>query len=101
MIDNDEAMQTYGFMYTDCNGKVYNKKIETPGATWMECMNDYVRFLESVFQYDIMNNVRLREPAYLSSLYEHYNYYLDPWTGAYFSDDEDGKEIGNDDLGDW
>jgi hypothetical protein len=86
-------MQTYGFAYTDCNGKVYKKEITTPGATWMECMNDYVRFLESVFQYDIMNNVRLREPVYLSSLRENYSDYLDPWTGKYFVDEEVEDEL--------
>jgi hypothetical protein len=98
---NDDIMQTYGFTYTDCNGKTYKKEITTEGCTWMECMNDYVRFLESIFQYNIMNNVRLREPVYLASLHEHYSDYLDPWTGEYFVEDEDEKEVGNDDLVDW
>jgi hypothetical protein len=93
-------MRQYGFVYVDCNGKTYKKEITTEGCTWMECMNDYVRFLESIFQYNIMNNVRLREPVYLASLHEHYSDYLDPWTGEYFSD-EDEVEVGNDDLGDW
>lgn len=88
MIDKDDVMQSYGFMYTDCEGKVYKKQIETPGATWSECMNDYVRFLESVFQYEIMPKVRLQEPVYLNMMYEHYPDYLDPWTGEYFVKDE-------------
>ena len=100
MTDKNETMQQYGFVYVDCNGKTYKKEITTEGCTWMECMNDYVRFLESIFQYNIMNNVRLREPVYLASLHEHYSDYLDPWTGEYFSD-EDEVEVGNDDLGDW
>jgi len=95
---NDEIMQSYGFSYTDCDGKVYNKQIETPGATWSECLNDYVRFLESVFQYEIMPNVRLKEPMYLSMMYKGYPDYLDPWTGGYFNDDE---EAGDDKLGEW
>jgi hypothetical protein len=100
MTDKNEVMQQYGFVYVDCDGKTYKKEITTEGCTWMECMNDYVRFLESIFQYNIMNNVRLREPVYLSSMYEHYSDYIDPWTGEYFSD-EDEVEVGNDDLGDW
>jgi hypothetical protein len=80
----DEIMQTYSFTYTDCEGKKYEKTITTPGVTWMECMNDYVRFLESIFQYDIMSKVRLQEPVYLSSMYKHYSDYMDPWTGEYF-----------------
>ena len=98
MIDKDDVMQSYGFMYTDCEGKVYKKQIETPGATWTECLNDYVRFLESVFQYEIMPNVRIKEPVYLNMLYEQYPAYLDPWTGGYFNDDE---EVGDDKLGEW
>lgn len=97
----DDIMQTYSFSYTDCNGKKYDKTITTPGVTWMECMNDYVRFLESIFQYNIMNNVRLKEPVYLSSMYEHYSDYLDPWTGEYFVEqEEDNEDFGNPGLSD-
>ena len=102
MIANNEPLQTYGFTYTDCDGKTYKKEISTEGATWSEALNDYVRFLESVFQYDIMPNVRIKEPVWLDMMYEHHPDYIDPWTGEYFNTDyEDGKEIGNDDLGDW
>ena len=101
MTGNYEVNQQYGFIYTDCDGKVYKKEITTEGCTWVECLNDYVRFLESVFQYEIMPKVRLKEPVYLASMYEHYPDYVDPWNGEYFKDDDDEKEIGNDDLGDW
>ena len=101
MSDKDEAMQQYGFVYVDCNGKTYKKEILTEGCTWMECMNDYVRFLESIFQYNIMNNVRLREPVYLSAMKEHYSDYLDPWTGEYFvEEEEDNEDFGNPGLSD-
>lgn len=101
MSDKDEAMQQYGFVYVDCDGKTYKKEIITGGATWMECMNDYVRFLESIFQYNIMNNVRLREPVYLSAMKEHYSDYLDPWTGEYFVEEETNNEdFGNPGLTD-
>jgi len=97
----DEMMQTYSFTYTDCDGKKYEKTITTPGMTWTECMNDYVRFLESIFQYGIMDSVRLKEPVWMKSMYEHHSDYLDPWTGEYFVEGDDEKEVGNDDLGDW
>ena len=101
MSDKDEAMQQYGFVYVDCDGKTYKKEIITGGATWMECMNDYVRFLESIFQYNIMNNVRLREPVYLSAMKEHYSDYIDPWTGEYFvEEEEDNEDFGNPGLSD-
>lgn len=100
MTDNNEPLQTYGFTYMDCDGKTYKKEISTEGAAWPEALNDYVRFLESVFQYDIMSKVRIKEPCWMDTMYEHYPDYIDPWTGEYFNDDDE-KEIGNDDLGDW
>jgi hypothetical protein len=84
MTNKYDVMQSYSFTYTDCDGKVYNKTITTPGATWSECLNDYVRFLESIFQYDIMSKVRLQEPIWLTAMYEHHHDWLDPWTGEYF-----------------
>ena len=92
---SDDIMQTYSFSYTDCDGKKYEKTVTTPGVTWMECMNDYVRFLESIFQYNIMDSVRLKEPVWLSSMYEHHPDYFDPWTGAYFVEEE---EEANEDI---
>ena len=97
---SDDIMQTYSFTYTDCNGKKYEKTIPTPGCTWMECMNDYVRFLESIFQYNIMDSVRLKEPPYLASMYDHYSDYIDPWTGEYFVGEEQDEDTGNPGLSD-
>ena len=85
----DEMMQTYSFTYTDCDGKKYEKTITTPGMTWTECMNDYVRFLESIFQYGIMDSVRLKEPVWMKSMYEHHSDYLDPRTGEYFVEEQE------------
>lgn len=93
MTANFDFERTYSFSYTDCEGKVYTKTIQAPGATWMECINDYVRFLESVFQYDIMKQVRLEEPSWMSAMEAHHSDYIDPWTGEYFVKD------GNEDTG--
>jgi hypothetical protein len=76
-------------------GKTYKKEITTEGCTWMECLNDYVRFLESIFQYEIMEKVRIQEPVWMDAMYEHYPHYIPEWTGEYFSveeDEEDTKE---------
>lgn len=91
---NDDIMQTYSFTYTDCDGKVYTKTISTPGATWHECMDDFVKFLESVFGYPIKPQVRLGEPKW-----------LDPWTGEYFvkevKEDEEGAVYPPDYTDEW
>ena len=93
MTDKYEVDQQYSFTYTNCDGKTYKKEIATEGCTWMECLNDYVRFLESVFQYDIMSKVRIQEPVWLSAMHEHHPDYLDPWTGQYFNDDDDNEPV--------
>ena len=92
MSDKYKVSQTYGFTYVECDGKAHKKEISTGGFTWMECLNDYVRFLESVFQYEIMPKVRIEEPVWLSDMYEHSPFYNDPWTGEYFTDEVE-KEI--------
>lgn len=89
---NDEIEQIYSFTYTDCYGKEYSKTIKTPGVTWMECLNDYVRFLESIYGYDIMSKVRLKEPVWLNTMYDHYSDFTDPWTGEYFVDEEEYED---------
>lgn len=83
----EEISQTYSFSYTDCEGKEQTKIVKTPGPTWHECMDDYVKFLETVFGYDIKNQVRLEEPAWLGTMYNHYPDWCDPWTGEYFTKD--------------
>ncbi len=90
---NDEIEQIYGFTYTDCEGKEYSTEIKTPGATWKECLNDYIRFLESIYQYDIMSKVRLKDDIFRRSILERYPYdYVDPWQGEYFVDEEEAED---------
>lgn len=89
---NNEDQTEYAFRYTDCTGKVYNTTIEKPGPTWMEALDDYVNFLESVFKYDIRSKIRLHENQELKDAPWSY---IDPWSGEYFSvedEEEDTKE---------
>jgi hypothetical protein len=88
-----EDQTEYAFKYTDCDGKVYNTTIEKPGPTWMEALDDFVGFLESVYKYDIRSKIRLQEPAY-QKLVEQDRSYIDPWKGEYFTveEEEDTKE---------
>ena len=90
---SDEIEQIYGFTYTDCEGKEYSTEIKTPGATWKECLNDYIRFLESIYQYDIMSKVRLKDDVFRRNLLERYPYdFVDPWQGEYFVDEEESED---------
>jgi hypothetical protein len=89
MNDKDKITQVFGFTYMDCDGKTYKHEIQTPGDTWHECLDAYVKFLEAVFGYNIKSKVRLEEPVWLGSTYTHYPEWNDPWTGEYFTKDEE------------
>ena len=84
----------YGFEYSDCDGKVYKTRINGAGATWMEALDDYVNFLQTVFKYDIKSKIRVEEPFWFSMQesydFEHYT----GWGGDFFvkDDEEDNKE---------
>jgi hypothetical protein len=99
MSDKYEVNQQYGFTYTDCDGKTYKKEISTEGCTWMECLNDYVRFLESIFQYEIMEKVRIQEPVWMDSMYEHYPHYIPEWRGEYFTVEDEPEDELTDEYG--
>ncbi len=91
MIDNEDQTQ-YTFRYIDCNGKTYTSQFEQPGPTWMECLDDFVSFLESVYKYDIRSKIRLRDDQQLKSAPWSY---IDPWSGEYFTkDEEDNGDMG-------
>lgn len=90
-MNNEDMTQNYGFAYKDCDGKTYKQEIESGGMTWSECLNDYVRFLETVFGYPIMDQVRIEQPAYLYQMMDTFPDYLDPWTGEYFIKEGEDK----------
>ena len=86
---NIEDHTEYAFRYTDCDGKVYNTAIQQPGPTWMEALDDFVNFLESVYKYDIRSKVRLRDDQQLKN---NSWSYIDPWKGEYYVPEEEPKE---------
>jgi hypothetical protein len=90
MIDIEDKTE-YTFRYIDCDGKIYTSQFENPGPTWMEALDDFVGFLESVYKYDIRSKIRLQEPAY-QKLVEQERSYIDPWSGEYFTKDEEEQE---------
>jgi hypothetical protein len=97
MNDNKPEMeQEYSFSYTDCDGKVYQTTIKTPDCTWLEALDDFVKFLESVFKYEIQSKIRVEQPFWmkLDNLDAESLAYLEchGWQGQYFSRDEEEIE---------
>jgi hypothetical protein len=52
-------------------------------------LDDFVSFLESVYKYDIRSKVRLSEEQELKNAPWSY---IDPWSGEYFSEDDEGSK---------
>ncbi len=88
MIDIEDHT-AYSFQYVDCDGKVYTTKFNNPGPTWMECLDDFVSFLESVYKYDIRSKIRLRDDQQVKN---NPWPYIDPWSGEYYVPEEESKE---------
>ena len=88
MIDIEDQT-AYSFQYVDCDGKVRTAKFNNPGPTWMECLDDFVSFLESVYKYDIRSKIRLRDDQQVKNTPWSY---IDPWSGEYYVPEEESKE---------
>jgi hypothetical protein len=87
MIESADK-EYYGFEYADCDGKVYKTKIENAGDTWMEALDDFVNFLETVYKYDIKSKIRVQTPHYFKYM-NNFEQQMDGWNGEYFDKDEE------------
>ena len=96
MVESGDK-EYYGFEYKDCDGKVYKTRIETTDHTWDEILNDFVKFLENVYGYEIMHKIKVQEPMWLS---------LDNaddlwrWKGPRWTKDEEDADTDNPGLSD-
>jgi len=93
MVESGDK-EYYGFVYKDCDGKVYKSKYENNNGTWTEALEDFIRFLESVYKYDIKSQVKIKAPFWAKS--EDVDWY-DPWVDNYFYEDEEDNDtnLGN------
>lgn len=89
MVESGDQ-EYYGFTYKDCDGKVYSTKIEKDGIMWSDALHDYIRFLESIYGYEIKSKVRIEAPKWLHLMQEEGDFF-DPWSENYFYY-EDEKE---------
>lgn len=86
----------YSFEYSDCDGKVYKTRIDGAGGTWLEALDDYVNFLQTVYKYDIKSKIRVEEPFWFG-MQDTYDFeHLTGWHGEFFiKDDEEDNEEDN------
>lgn len=82
----------YGFVYQDDDGKRYKAQYENTGESWTEALEDFIRFLESIYKYDIKSQVKIKAPAWAN--YKNIDWF-DPWENNYFYEDEDDSNSSN------
>lgn len=83
----------YSFSYTDSDGVKRSHIIESQEFTWTMLLNEYVRFLEGIFQYEIMDKISIEAAEWHKNCSEFEIPILSGWWGKfihpaeYFEDD--------------
>lgn len=80
---------TYSFSYTDSDGVKRSHIIESQDFTWTMLLNEYVRFLEGVFQYEIMDKISIEAAEWHKNCSEFEIPILSGWWGKFHDSDEE------------
>ncbi len=85
----------FGFEHVDYDGKRYYMQVSGLDR-WSDVLEDFVRFLESLYKYNIKDQIRIKAPEWLRNTDDEMDWY-DPWVNHYFypndDDDEQDEEI--------
>ena len=73
----------YSFSYTDSDGVKRSHIIESQDFTWTMLLNEYVRFLEGVFQYEIMDKISIEAAEWHKNCSEFEIPMLSGWWGKF------------------
>ena len=90
----------YSFSYTDSDGVKRSHIIESQDFTWTMLLNEYVRFLEGIFQYEIMDKISIEAAEWHKNCSEFEIPVLSGWWGKFHpaEDSEDDWEEFNEYL---
>lgn len=89
-VDNEEY---FAFEHRDEDGKKYYTRV-TGNDRWPDVLEDFVRFLESIYKYNIKDQIRLQQPLWFDFM-DTYDMY-DPWINHYFEIDNEEEETDED-----
>lgn len=84
-------MSTYSFTYTDDEGKTRTFDVNNADDSWPEMLNDFVKFMETIYDYPIKPKIRLQAPLWFKYFDYSYDVY-DPWEDNYWYPDEEENE---------
>lgn len=78
----------YSFSYTDSDGVKRSHIIESQDFTWTMLLNEYVRFLEGIFQYEIMDKISIEAAEWHKNCSEFELPLLSGWWGKFHPAEE-------------
>lgn len=78
---SDDVKEYFAFEHQTYEGKIYYTKV-SGDECWPDVLEDFVRFLESIYKYNIKDHIRLEKPAWADLDTE--NEIYDPWQNHYF-----------------
>lgn len=93
---NDEQQEYYAFEHCDSSGKIISTRV-TGNERWSDVLEDFVRFLEGIYKYNIKDHIRLEKPFWVDL--DTYNEIYDPWSNHYFEIDIEEEEEETNDQG--
>lgn len=86
---NDDVREYFAFEHRDYDGKVFYTRVSGDDR-WSDVLEDFVRFLEGIYKYNIKDKIRLEKPAWFGLDPE--IDMGDPWQYHYFEIDTDEEE---------
>ena len=91
MTDNNE--EYFAFEHQNYDGKKYYTRVSGDGR-WPDVLEDFVRFLEGIYKYNIKDQIRLEKPFWVGLDTD--NEIYDPWSNHYFEIDTEEEEVTDD-----
>ena len=86
---NDNNEEYFAFEHRDYDGKKYYTRVSGDDR-WSDVLEDFVRFLEGIYKYNIKDSIRLKQPPWVG--FDSELDMTDPWINHYFEIDEDDEE---------
>ena len=62
---NDERQEYYAFEYRNEEGKIFYTRVSGDDR-WPDVLEDFVRFLEGIYKYNIKDKIRLEKPVWVN-----------------------------------
>ena len=94
MIGNQHE-EYFAFEHRNFDGKTHYTKVSGDDR-WSDVLEDFVRFLEGIYKYNIKDSIRLKQPSWVG--YDSYLDMADPWINHYFEIDDSDEHVEEEEI---